>query len=143
MVIPIVNFPVYLLMNLMNIPIVNLPFPLPINSWLSTENNQSFTACLHIDGKVNSDFSEGVNSTRLQLKGRLVQSTLPSSVDVDCRLSIKMINPFDNKEMFGVMIVKKILQSQWKEVNSFYGAIIEGEFIPTTNQEDVNPFGDV
>jgi hypothetical protein len=125
----------------MNIPIVNLPFPLPINSWLSTDRNESFTACLHIVGEVKNDFSEGINSTRIHLKGRVTESSLPNSVDVDSRLSLKLINPLDGKEIFGILIINKILQSQWKNVNSFYGAVIEGDFIPTTNQGNENPFG--
>lgn len=121
----------------MNIPIVNLPFPLPINAWLTTPSNQTFTCCLHIDKQITSDFSDGVNSTRTYLKGRTVGIGIPSNVNVDSRLSARLRNNDTGKDILGVFIVKKILQSQWKDVNNFYGEIIEGEFMEIISDESL------
>jgi hypothetical protein len=128
------------------IPTPKLPYELPINAKLTFNGSVVLEVCLHPTNSKITQELVGISGDRQQVKFRLVNpKNLPESVKVNSRAIAEVTDNQTEVVTKQVLIVTKIIQSQWKDTTSAYGAVLEGVIIQETNQDSLNPsnpFGD-
>jgi hypothetical protein len=122
------------------IPTPKLPYELPINAKLTFNDSIILEVCLHLTNSKSTQELPGISSDRQQVKFRLVNpKNLPESVKVDSRAIAEITDNQTSYVTKQVLIVTKIIQSQWKEASNEYGSVLEGIIIQETNQDSLNP----
>jgi hypothetical protein len=131
----------------MKIPTPPLPFELPINCKLILNDSQILEACLrYTRDKTSYQDLPGIDESRQQIRMRLVNpKLLPESVKVNTRMIAEITDNSTGIITKHILIVLKIIQSQWKESANSYGAVLHGVLIQANSDsqvDNVNPFGD-
>jgi hypothetical protein len=132
---------------MLKIPIVKLPYELPINCKLTFNDSIILEVCLHMTKlKTSNQSLDGIASDRQEVKFRLVNpKKLPESIKINSRALAEITDNDNQVTTKYVLIVTRIIQSQWREATEHLGAVLEGVLIQETSNTIVNPsnpFGD-
>lgn len=125
---------------MLKIPTPKLPYELPVNCKLTFNGSVILNVCLHLTNSERNQELPGVSGDRQQVKCRLVNpKNLPESIKLNSRAIAEITDNRTGVVTKYILIVAKIVQSQWKESTSAYGSVLEGVIIQETNQDSINP----
>lgn len=131
----------------MTIPTPKLPFELRVNCILTTSVQTKLEACLHYskDQTIYRNYP-GINEPMQRVHLRLVNpKSLPDDVLVGSRLLAAITDNNTGISTNHILVLTKIIQSQWKEATAAYGAVLKGFLIQenrsTEQVETDKPFG--